>query len=311
MIAAALVGLDYLNTRNMIEAWLPLAAVPAIGFAAPRAGRLGPAAAVALCAIFLVCVLAVDTNRTFQRDDWRGAAHALGASTVPRAIVVTPGDGVLPLKVYLPHARLLRPGELVREVDVLGIALRRKQGEGPQQPTRAPVMLLSAVQARRRAARPHVPRRALPLGHTGAGELGDPPEQSRERRPRAVPLRALRLYFSYIASISSAYFSAIGLRLSFIVGVSSSPPGSQSPATIVNFLICSTRARCSLARVDALLHGGAHLLVVGQRLERGVLDPLLLGPPGRVVGVEHDQGGVVGPGVADRGRLADQRAWPS
>lgn len=140
VIAAALVGLDYLNTRNMIEVWLPLAAVPAIGFAAPVAGRLGPAAAVALCAIFLVGVLAVDTNRTFQRDDWRGAAHALGASRVPRAIVVTPGDGVLPLKVYLPHARMLRPGELVREVDVLGIALRRKQGEGPQQPTRAPVV---------------------------------------------------------------------------------------------------------------------------------------------------------------------------
>ena len=38
-------------------------------------------------------------------------------------------------------------------------------------------------------------------------------------------------YLRYIASISSAYFSAIGLRLSFIVGVSSSPPGAQSPGT--------------------------------------------------------------------------------
>ena len=35
-------------------------------------------------------------------------------------------------------------------------------------------------------------------------------------------------YFEYSASISAAYFSAIGLRLSFIVGVSSSPPGCQS-----------------------------------------------------------------------------------
>jgi mannosyltransferase len=138
VIAAALVGVDYLNTRNMIEVWLPLAAVPAIGFAAPRAGRLGPAAAVALCAIFLAAVLAVDTNRTFQRDDWRGAAHALGAPRVPRAIVVTPGDGVLPLRVYLPHARPLRTGDRVREIDVLGVALRRQQGEGPQQPTRVP-----------------------------------------------------------------------------------------------------------------------------------------------------------------------------
>ena len=52
----------------------------------------------------------------------------------------------------------------------------------------------------------------------------------------------------YIASIDSAYLDPIGLRLSFIVGVSSSPPGNQSPLTIVNFLICSTRARCELAR---------------------------------------------------------------
>jgi MFS family permease len=138
VIAAALVGVDYLNTRNMIEVWLALAAVPAIGFAAPRAGRIGPAAAVALCATFLAAVLAVDANRTYQRDDWRGAAHALGASTVPRAIIVTPGDGVLPLKVYLPRARMLRSGDRVSEIDVLGVALRRKQGEGPEQPTRVP-----------------------------------------------------------------------------------------------------------------------------------------------------------------------------
>ena len=53
VIAAALVGVDYLNTRNMIETWLPLAAVPAIGFAARRAGWIGAAGAAALCAIWL------------------------------------------------------------------------------------------------------------------------------------------------------------------------------------------------------------------------------------------------------------------
>jgi 4-amino-4-deoxy-L-arabinose transferase-like glycosyltransferase len=141
VILAALVGVDYLNTRNMIEAWLPLAAVPAIGFAAPRAGWAGPAGVVALCATFLVAVVSVDADRTFQRDDWRGAAHALGRATVPRAIVVTPGDGVLPLQVYLPRARPLRTGDRVQEIDVLGVALRRKQGEGPQQPTRIPHLL--------------------------------------------------------------------------------------------------------------------------------------------------------------------------
>ena len=42
-------------------------------------------------------------------------------------------------------------------------------------------------------------------------------------------------------SISSAYFASMGLRLSFIVGVSSSPEGSQIVGSTVYFLICSTR----------------------------------------------------------------------
>ena len=75
---------------------------------------------------------------------------------------------------------------------------------------------------------------------------------------------------TYIASIASAYFSAIGLRLSFIVGVSSSPPGSQSPATIVNFLICSTRASFSLAASTPSWTAARTALVVRERLERGV-----------------------------------------
>src|SRR5207302_2060340 len=38
VVAAGLVGVDYLNTRNMIETWLPLAGVPAIGVPARRVG---------------------------------------------------------------------------------------------------------------------------------------------------------------------------------------------------------------------------------------------------------------------------------
>jgi hypothetical protein len=57
-----------------------------------------------------------------------------------------------------------------------------------------------------------------------------------EDRRRSRPFR----YRVYIASISEAYFCAIGLRLSFIVGVSSSPPGNQSSLSTMNFLIAST-----------------------------------------------------------------------
>src|SRR5690606_21541417 len=52
---------------------------------------------------------------------------------------------------------------------------------------------------------------------------------------------------AYSLSISSAYFASIGLRLSFIVGVSSSPDGSQTVGSTVYFLICSTRDSLVLA----------------------------------------------------------------
>ena len=66
-----------------------------------------------------------------------------------------------------------------------------------------------------------------------------------EGSPRMLPYadgraHCHRAYLVYIASICEAYFSAIGLRFSFIVGVSSSPPGSQSSLRTVNFLIAST-----------------------------------------------------------------------
>jgi hypothetical protein len=52
---------------------------------------------------------------------------------------------------------------------------------------------------------------------------------------------------AYSSSISFAYFSWIGLRFSFMVGVSSSPPGCQSWSSSLCLLIYSTRASWSLA----------------------------------------------------------------
>ena len=101
---------------------------------------------------------------------------------------------------------------------------------------------------------------------------------------------------------------AIGLRLSFIVGVSSSPPGAQSPATIVNFLTCSTRASCALPASTPAWTAARIRLVGGELLERRALEPVLGRPGGREVGVEHDQRGVVGPAVADRARPARSAA---
>jgi hypothetical protein len=42
--------------------------------------------------------------------------------------------------------------------------------------------------------------------------------------------------------MAAAYFAAIGLRLSFVVGVSSSPPARHSAGSTTKRLICSLRA---------------------------------------------------------------------
>jgi hypothetical protein len=47
--------------------------------------------------------------------------------------------------------------------------------------------------------------------------------------------------------MTSAYLAVMACRLIFMVGVISSPPGSQETGTMANRLICSTRDRLALA----------------------------------------------------------------
>ncbi|MGI8556809.1 MAG: glycosyltransferase family 39 protein [Solirubrobacteraceae bacterium] len=124
----ALAGLDYLDSRNMIFLLTPLAAVLGVGLGSR------PALIAALCAAGIAGVLIVDLNVSAQRDDWRGALRALSPSRRPRAIVVTPGQGYLPVLVYRAHARLqLLARPVVREIDVIGMA-ERATGNAPSPP---------------------------------------------------------------------------------------------------------------------------------------------------------------------------------
>jgi hypothetical protein len=124
-VLLALFGADYLDTRNVLGAWLPALLIPAIGFGARHSGRSGPVAAVALGAIMLSVSIGVWANPRFQRDDNRGLAHALGAATVPRAIVVTPAFAPAALRVYMkPFILPNVPGLSVREVDLVALPVR-------------------------------------------------------------------------------------------------------------------------------------------------------------------------------------------
>jgi hypothetical protein len=184
-LAAAAGGADFVIARNLIVALVPLIVVVAAGFAA--AGRVGIGLAAALAAVSLATVLAVFSRPEFQRDDWRGAAEAIGPSSGERALVVNPIAGRVALSVYLDH---LEPfGEQRRRVDeiVLVAVTERRPGETPRPPRPPnPGIPGFAVEARREADTFTLVRmRALNVQELGSGGL----TYNRLGRDLAVTLR--------------------------------------------------------------------------------------------------------------------------
>jgi mannosyltransferase len=133
-LVLALAGADYLDTRNLLAAWLPLLLVPAIGFAARPAGRGGLAATAGLCLLGLFVSIAVWADVRYQRDDNRGVAHALGSATVARAIVVTPLSAVVPLKIYMQPFTQPAQAVSVREIDLVALPQRSGVLSGAKPP---------------------------------------------------------------------------------------------------------------------------------------------------------------------------------
>jgi 4-amino-4-deoxy-L-arabinose transferase-like glycosyltransferase len=134
-LLAAFGGADYLNTRNLLPALIPLLAALAVGYAASDATRVGPALLAALCALSLAIVIAVAADSQYQRPDWKGLARALGRADAARALVVSPANGELALRYYRPGLRTMGPeGTAVREVDVVAVAGSRDPGKAPELP---------------------------------------------------------------------------------------------------------------------------------------------------------------------------------
>jgi mannosyltransferase len=168
----AVVGLDFVNPRNLIGALVPLLIVLAIGFGGRGAGRAGLAAGATTCGQFAGVLIAVAISAQMQRPDWRGAAEALASRGEARVFVV-PRSGDDPIAYYLgarkpagvEHRRVR-----AREIDVLSTNYRIKRPAGPfelvDQERRAPFFLLW----RYRAPRP-LPIRLRHL--TGRRVLGE------------------------------------------------------------------------------------------------------------------------------------------
>jgi mannosyltransferase len=124
-LALKLVGEDYFYSRNLIGAWIPLAA--AVG-AAATVRWIGPAVLAAVCAVFLALNIVIDTEPRLQRADWRGVSRAIGPAPRLR-VIVAPKEGRHALTYYLARAREVPEGPVVvAEIDLLG----RSRAPGPR-----------------------------------------------------------------------------------------------------------------------------------------------------------------------------------
>jgi 4-amino-4-deoxy-L-arabinose transferase-like glycosyltransferase len=133
-LSLAVIGVDYFTARYLAIAWVPLFAALAAGLAARRTGLAGPAIAAALAALFLVVSVSVPLTPRLQRDDWRSAAAALGEPAGPRAIVINPAVGFVPLRTYEPAiASPPGPRFAVREIAVI-VMTRDGRAPDPRPP---------------------------------------------------------------------------------------------------------------------------------------------------------------------------------
>jgi len=117
----AVVGIDFINPRNLIAALVPLLILDAIGFGMPRSGRLGLAGGGALCAMFGVVVVAINVSAQMQRPDWRGAADAIEASAPGAQAFVVPRNGDDPLAYYLGAEVVHHGGPSAVRTDVIPV----------------------------------------------------------------------------------------------------------------------------------------------------------------------------------------------
>jgi uncharacterized membrane protein len=145
----ALIGPDYLISRNVLPSLLPLAVAVATGFAA---GRSGIAAAAAVCALGVVQVIGVDMDERYQRDDWRGAGEFIGRADQPRGVIVTPASGAVPMLHYLQGGRRTPAGGIdVKELVFVGLA-SRLPGEAAKPPRPPSVGAEGFTEVRRKQA---------------------------------------------------------------------------------------------------------------------------------------------------------------
>lgn len=131
-------GLDYVSSRNVVAALVPVTLLLGYGFANGRAGRV---ALAGLLVISVGTVIGVALGPQYGRRDWRGASEALGYAASERLLVFSPAfSNPGPFRVYFGGgSRLVKGGPLrAREVAVVALAQDEQFGPGASEPPVAP-----------------------------------------------------------------------------------------------------------------------------------------------------------------------------
>lgn len=136
-IAAALVGVDFLNSRNVLPGLVPILVLAGAGFAALPAST-GFIGAAALAAVGLVMTIGVNAEPGYQRTNWRGISTAMGDSPERRLLVVGPFQSAIALRPYRAGIAAAALPQRVREVLVAGAADRPRSADKAVPPRRAP-----------------------------------------------------------------------------------------------------------------------------------------------------------------------------
>lgn len=130
-LALAVVGEDYLLSRNVLAALVPLLVLIATGAAGLTPARFGATVVVILALTGTAATVGVALDDHSQREDWRDAVRSLDHGPGVRAVVVRPGTGRIAAALYLGRgARTLTVPTALDGIDVVAVRERARAVEG-------------------------------------------------------------------------------------------------------------------------------------------------------------------------------------
>jgi hypothetical protein len=131
----AMAGADYVTSRNLIPVLVPVLLVAAVGVGSSRTGR---AVGVGLCVVSIVVIASVAVDPLRRRQEFRGAAEAIGPTEEVRALVGPPEfENVGPVGTYFGTGQVRRNGTVtVTDIAVVALPAVGRYGVGVPTPPR-------------------------------------------------------------------------------------------------------------------------------------------------------------------------------